>query len=210
MKIKLKTILVSYLVSNLVALPHSFDEIDLDLYTTIDLKPKCVSVSFNYASGEGIKVLSIVQPYREKVEAYDAFGESYVYWNNKNRGPAVELRRGIYHAKAAYTLALSVAGTQHIGCKDVALGTLGAKAILCGGDGIVVGSPKMFQCLSDAWDEYWVDVGKCDDDYSERLDLAISSCDDSINSFIQAYGGCGDIEALVELWEEYWEKLVIM
>jgi hypothetical protein len=68
----------------------------------------------------------------------------------------------------------------------------------------------MFQCLSDAWDEYWVDVGKCDDDYSERLDLAISSCDDSINSFIQAYGGCGDIEALVELWEEYWEKLVIM
>ena len=209
MKRYASVILVSYLTVVISAIPHSFEEIDLDSYTKIDLKPKCVFVSFKYASGEESKVVSILQPYREKVEAYDAFGESYVYWNNQNRGPAVELRRGIYRAKSAYTLALSVAGVQNVGCKDAALLSLAAKSILCLGDGLVISTPKMAKCVDDAFKEYWIDVEKCDDDYADRLDMAIASCDASINSFIASYEVCDDIVALVEVWVEYWANLIM-
>lgn len=35
------------------------------------------------------------------------------------------------------------------------------------------------------------------------LKLAIEEANRSIDSFIAAYGGCADIEARVDLWEDY-------
>jgi len=49
----------------------------------------------------------------------------------------------------------------------------------------------------------------CESDLDDRLDGAIVDANGSIDTFIAGYSGCEGVVALVELWQDYWDDLIL-
>lgn len=50
---------------------------------------------------------------------------------------------------------------------------------------------------------------KLDETYVNRITDAILTCDNTIDAYLASYAGCKDLAGLVELWEDYWNDLIL-
>lgn len=206
--IALAFVLIGSSTSNLL-MSHDFQDIDLSRYDKINLKPKCVEISYQYAYGPKMKTTAILQPYKDLVEAPDGWGGYIRSWESKNRGPAVELRIGYFYARRNYTGALTTAGLEKLWCAESAWTTFLGRSLGCATNGIITGSKDYKDCQEKRLREYHDDIIQCNQEYEDRLIEAVVTCDTTIDTFLDAYSGCSGIDELVEAWNIYWNNLAL-
>ena len=73
----------------------------------------------------------------------------------------------------------------------------------------VFDSDAYLECADDAVATFVSTVMGCESDLDDRLDRAIVDANESIDKFIAAYSGCEGVVALVELWQDYWDDLIL-
>lgn len=136
---------------------HTFNDIDLSKYDRIDLEPKCVNVTYQYAHDPADiyhKTTAILLPYKLEVETPDGWGGTMYVWNSYNRGPAIELRKGIFNARKTYTAMLSAAGLEKAWSLDAAVGSYVQGLLGCAANG-VAGTNDFDECKDENLRNSW-------------------------------------------------------
>jgi len=195
-------------VGNPVSLAHTFNDINLDLYNRINLEPRCDSFTITYVTGESVPLQAICQPYKLAVDHPDGWGGYITLWEDRKEGPKIELVNGVNYAKAAYAIELSAAAAAFTGCVNSAASSYAVSYGFCLLDW-VFDSDAYLECADDAVATFVSTVMGCESDLDDRLDRAIVDANGSIDTFIAAYSGCEGVVALVELWQDYWNDLIL-
>jgi hypothetical protein len=205
--LKLAIVLISLTLNAVSAGGDDLDDIDLDFYDTIYLEPLCKSSTVTYVTGNSYPITAIYTPYMKRVTEYAGFGEYIDVWRYIASGPSVEIENGVFLAKSYYQLALSANAVTYNKCTGQAASTYYANLAMCYLDWILYGREQYDICRDEETEVLIDAIFTCERQRDRRLDLAIEEANISIDSFIAAYGGCADIEARVELWEDYWNNL---
>ena len=175
------------------------------------MKPKCVEVPYQYARDPADitnSTTAILHPYKKETPAPDGFGGHTYVWNSYNSGPAVELRRGIFEARATYAAMLSAAGLEKTWNLESAVGTYLAGLLGCLANA-AAGTEDLQECKDEKLDDYMEDYNKLEEAYVDRITKAILTCDNAIDSYIASYAGCNDLDVRIDLWENYWNDLIL-
>jgi hypothetical protein len=187
---------------------HTFNDIDLDLYDRINLEPRCDSLTVTYVTGESAPLQAICQPYKLAVDQPDGWGGYITIWEDRKEGPKIELENGVDLAKTYYALQLASASAAFTACTNTAVTSFIINSGFCLLDGIL-GSESYQECYDDELEAFITDVLLCESRRDTRLEEAITDANNSIDSFIAAYSGCNGVDALVELWQDYWDDLIL-
>ena len=179
---------------------------------TIQLRPRCDTVTINYASGGVATVDVINQPF--KVEIVPAVGlpvhpilsdipgkPQYRYHDG---GPKVDLLGSIGSSKSAFAAEVGSAGASATICIANAFASWLSAGAQCWHDREFISTEEYERCKDAALqDRYDADYA-CIATLQRRYLIAILNCDSEIDLFIAAYQGCSGLDDRIEAWERYW------
>lgn len=121
----------------------------------------------------------------------------------------MELENGVHLAKISYSNELAAAASAFVLCNDQAVLSYLANVALCSIDGIFYGSEEFQDCADEVTDDFIDDLTYCADSRDRRLERAVNTANQNIDSFIQAYSGCQGLDTLVGSWQAYWNNLIL-
>lgn len=191
-----------------VSSAHTFEDIDLRFYQRINLKPRCDAIAITYVTGESVPLQAICKPFKLAVDQPDGWGNNVTFWEDRSEGPKIDMQNGVALAKAVYALEINTASSAYAFEVDAAISSCVVALAFCFTD---------YLFGSDSFDECWnTELGILIDNLenlqqkrAERLGKAITDANESIDSFIEAYSRCRDLDALVVLWEDYWAGSIL-
>jgi hypothetical protein len=191
-----------------VASAHTFEDIDLRFYHRINLKPRCDAIDITYVTGDSVPIQAICKPFKLAIDQPDGWGDYFTVWEDRAEGPKIDLQNGVALAKAVYALEINTASSAYVFEVDAAISSCIVALAFCFTD-YLFGSESFDECKNTELGILTDNVENLQERRAKRLGKAITDANESIDSFIEAYSRCRDLDALVLLWEDYWAGLIL-
>lgn len=191
-----------------VSSAHTFEDIDLRFYHRINLKPRCDAIDITYVTGDSVPIQAICKPIKLAIDQPDGWGNDVTVWEDRTEGPKIDLLNGVALAKAVYALEINTASSAYVFEVDAAISSCIVALAFCFTD-YLFGSESFDECKNTELGILTDNVENLQERRAKRLGKAITDANESIDSFIEAYSRCRDLDALVLLWEDYWAGLIL-
>ena len=183
---------------------------------TIQMKPRCDSVSILYPSDVSTSVDVINLPYKQvsgETAGYfhPLLGQipSVIYYTYHDGGPKVELLDAVTIVKLDYSTDLAKVLLRYQVCLADVGGTYFASIAKCLIDYPLTDTSEATTTLRTACtDAALITGGQASEVCKAERDAStfshMSAAISDIDSFISLYGGCESLAAHIESWERYW------